>query len=269
VTDTYPRFILPDVVPPRQLNPRVDAQLNALILRMLSLKHEERGTAGELAAAMERGMTHAGRAADEPLFEWETLRPSQWTREELADAGHLGHRPRRRGREKALEVGQADAVKRGQEERRKADEQAPAVPRVKSRSWGPWLAALLALGLWPEKSGSLRTGSRTTEAQNTYKEEGDPASLGESVRSAPTTSAKLPDRDGISEEFPEQPLPGQLKPDAKGRCPKKQIVINGGCWFKVAVDLEDCPKFGYAYQGACYAPGRSTGRVPTAAPRER
>ena len=171
-----------------------------------------------------------------------------------------------------LEVGQADAVKREQVQRRKADEQAPAAtsaPVVKSRSWGPWLAALLALGLWPEETGSLRTGSRTTEARNTYKEEGDPASLGESARSAPTTSAKLPDRDGISEEFPEQPLPGQLKPDAKGRCPKKQIVINGGCWFKVAVDFEDCPRFGYAYQGACYAPGRSTGRVPTAAPRER
>jgi hypothetical protein len=272
VTDTYPRFIHPDIVPPRQLNPRVDAQLNALILRMLSLKPEERGTAGELAAAMERGMTHAGPAADEPLFEWETLRPSQWTREELADAGHLGHRPRRRGREKALEVGQADAVKRGQVERRKADKQAPAAsaaPRVKFRGWGPWLAALLALGLWPEETGSLRTGSRTTEARNTYKEEGDPASLGESAQSAPTTSAKLPDRDGISEEFPEQPLPGQLKPDAKGRCPKKQIVINGGCWFKVEVDLGDCPKFGYEYQGACYAPGRFTGRVPTAAPPGR
>ena len=92
VTDTYPRSIHLDIVPPRQLNPRVDAQLNALILRMLSLKPEERGTAGELAAAMERGMTHAGPAADEPLFEWETLRPSQWTREELADAGHLERR---------------------------------------------------------------------------------------------------------------------------------------------------------------------------------
>jgi len=268
VTDTYPRFIHPDVkqgqgelqggndvVPPRKLNPRVDAQLNALILRMLSLKPEERGTAGELAAALERGMTHAGPAADEPLFEWETLRPSQWTREELADAGHLGHRPRRRSREKALTVEQADA--------------ASAAPIVKPRSWGPWLAALLALGLWPEETGSLRTGSRTMEARNTYKEEGDAASLGERARNAPSTWAKLPDRDGISEEFPEQPLPGQLKPDAKGRCPKKQIVINGGCWFKVTVDLGDCPGVGYVYQGACYVPGRPTGRVPTAAPRER
>ncbi|HEX8697376.1 MAG TPA: serine/threonine-protein kinase, partial [Myxococcaceae bacterium] len=63
VTDTYPPFTDPctpegqlwltgGVTSPKQLNPRVDAQLNALILRMLSPRPEERGTAGELAEAL-------------------------------------------------------------------------------------------------------------------------------------------------------------------------------------------------------------------------
>jgi hypothetical protein len=59
----------------------VDAQLNALILRMLSPRPEERGPAGELAQAMRRGVAHAGPDADAPLFEWETQRPSEWTQE--------------------------------------------------------------------------------------------------------------------------------------------------------------------------------------------
>ncbi len=81
VTDVYPPSThpagehgqrwLPDgrgAPPPRQLNPRVDAQLNALILRMLSPRPEERGSALELAEAMERGVAHAPPSADEPLF---------------------------------------------------------------------------------------------------------------------------------------------------------------------------------------------------------
>jgi len=81
VTGTYPPFTHPAAdraqcwhpdgkgpPPPRQLNPRVDAQLNALILRMLSPRPEERGSALELAEAMERGVAHAPPSADTPLY---------------------------------------------------------------------------------------------------------------------------------------------------------------------------------------------------------
>ncbi|HYH98362.1 hypothetical protein [Hyalangium sp.] len=40
--------------PPLVLNPRVDTRLNALILRMLSVSPEQRGTAQELADALEQ-----------------------------------------------------------------------------------------------------------------------------------------------------------------------------------------------------------------------
>jgi len=58
---------------PRDLNPQVDPQLSALILRMLSVSAEARGTAGELAQALEA-------AAEE--VQASPARPSPW--EQLA-----------------------------------------------------------------------------------------------------------------------------------------------------------------------------------------
>jgi hypothetical protein len=249
----------------------VDAQLNALILRMLSPRPEERGAAGELAQAMERGVAHAGPSADAPLFEWETLKPSQWTEEDMAEAEHLGHRPRRRSRERALEAAQADGAERARMEQREAEVRTPtASPNRKRepRHKLPWIAALLTLWLWSGETGSLRTEPQPTVARSTSGEEPDAVSLGEAALKSSSERAKPTEGEGITEELPE-PLPGQLKPDGKGRCPKKQIANNGGCWFKVAVDLEDCPGIGYVYKGGCYVPGRTTMKVPTSAPRER
>jgi hypothetical protein len=249
----------------------VDAQLNALILRMLSPTPQERGTAGELAEAMEHGVAHSGPSADAPLFGWETLKPSEWTEEELAEAEHLGHRPRRRKRERVLKVEQADAAERAQVERREVE--ARAQPTASARqgrahSWLTWLAAAMALGLWPEETGSVRTQPLSTAARSSSKEERDAVSLGDTARSSPAVLAKDSLQDAIGEELPKNPLPGQLKPDAKGRCPNKQVAINGGCWLKVDFVPEECLGNGFAYQGGCYVPFFVSSREPASAPRE-
>jgi hypothetical protein len=270
VTDGYPRFLHPElehgwswlpgeegVVSARQLNPRVDAQLNALILRMLSPRPEERGLAGELAQAMERGVAHAGPSADAPLFEWETLVPSQWTPEELAEAEHLGYRPRHRDQKWALQASQADVAAR-------------APPRVEPRRWPVWLAAALAVGLLPSEPGLPRTGLRPPAYHQAFKGEGDVVSLGDSVPGASGEPGKASAQEAVAEELPEQPFADQIRPDARGRCPKpKQLALRGGCWFKLDANVEDCHGNGFAYQGACYVPVRASGKVPTSAPVKR
>jgi len=221
----------------------VDAQLNALILRMLSPRPEERGTAGELAEAMERGVTHAGPLADTPLFEWETQAASEWTEEERAQARVLGHRPRHRS-------------------------VAAPVRRVKARSWLPWLAAAMALGLWPAKPGGLRTRATLTAARGGSNAEGDEVSLGESAVSSSDAPSKAP-QDAIAQELPKQPRPGQLRPDAKGRCRKGLVAINGGCWRKLNLEPEECRGHDvYLYQEGCYFPIPASQPQPTSEPAD-
>jgi hypothetical protein len=70
----------------------------------------------------------------------------------------------------------------------------------------------------------------------------------------------------VAEELPKL-LPGQLKPDAKGRCRQGLHAINGGCWMKVG--LEECREDGFAYfiyKGTCYLPVFPRARQPSSAP---
>jgi len=280
VTDAYPPLPLPDMKagecwrpggpgapPPRQLNARVDAQLNALILRMLSAKPEARGSALELAAAKRRGVAHAPASADEPLFEWETLRPSQWTDKERAEARFLsGNRPRLRDRERVLRVAQADATAHAQAQQKEAQARVQVTAptrKEKARTWLTWLAAALALGLWPGEMGSVRIGQPPTAG------EGDAVSLGDAELSSPDEHAQDPVDGAIAEEPLKKPVPGQLKPDAKGRCPSKQIALNGGCWTKVDLSPEQCLGNGFMYQGSCHIPFFESSRRPTSAPQEK
>jgi len=245
VTDTYPPSTHPyepevgcwqpggtGPRPPRQLTPRVDAQLNALILRMLSPTPEERGTAGELAEALERGVAHGGPEADAPLFDWETQPPSEWTQQEQAEARFRGHRPRHRDR--------------------------PREPR----RWQPWLTALLAVALWPGDTGPGHTGQ---QAQSP----GDTVSLGDTALNQAPEPRTDTTHKAIVLEVPKTPRPGQLRPDKQGRCPDRQVAINGACWAKVDLSPEHCHGNVFTYQGGCYMPIDASGPVPTSEPASK
>ncbi len=278
VTDAYPPFTNPSTEegrcwlpggegarPPRQLNSRVDAQLNALILRMLSTRPEDRGTAGELAEAMRRGVAHAVPLAEVRLFEWETQARSDWTEAERAEALRLGHRPRRRDRKQVAEAERADAARRAEEDQRGPEVHArPGKParQMKPRSWLPWVAAMLTLGLLPEETGSVRTGHQATAEHNAV-------SLGDSALNPSAAEAKNTPKPVIAMELPKKPRPGQRRPDATGRCPPNKVAINGGCWLKVNFTPEECLVNGFTHQGGCYVPVYFSPSGPTSAHQER
>jgi hypothetical protein len=93
-------------------------------------------------------------------------------------------------------------------------------------------------------------------------------SLGDTALSSSAKRAKVPAEEVIAQELPEKPLPGQIRPDAKGQCRKGLIAINDGCWLKAGVELDACPGNGYVYRGGCYVPFFVSAREPTSAPRE-
>ncbi len=70
-------------------------------------------------------------------------------------------------------------------------------------------------------------------------------------------------------DLPSKPLPGQRRPDARGRCAsKRQIAINGGCWKKQMEPPEECDEDSYVYNGACYLPVYHRPRPPTSGPTD-
>jgi serine/threonine protein kinase len=246
--------------PPKELNPRVDPQLDALILRALSLKREERGTAEELAEALEQRVAQAGPEAHVPLFEWETQERAQWSLEDIASAGFSGHRPRRRARE---EVQATEPI----------SSQSHTQP---SHTWRAMAAAGLALAVWAWWAAPSQSGEEPPLAQ-AEPAQGDPpdagtAGLGEALASASTEpSPELRAMEVMAEETPPEPQPGQARPDAKGRCPRRrQVILNGSCWAEFPSDATECEeKGGYFYKKACYLPFYSSGRPPTSSPTDK
>jgi serine/threonine protein kinase len=264
--------------PTRELNPQVDPQLDALILRALSLKPEKRGTAEELADALEQRAAQAAPEAHAPLFDWETLEREKWPPEEVASPGFNHHRLRRREREQVHATMEAEAAAQAKAEAGEAQASTHAViptggvlPQEQSRRWLSWLA-LTAMGtllLWPRGTGPGRANEEfigmRCSPEAIGREPGS-ISIGDTAVTSSEPSGTAPTGRAVTHEVPPQPLPGQLKPDANGRCRKGQSAINGGCWLKASVDIQDCAGNGYVYRGSCYVPMFPPARGPTSAP---
>ncbi len=150
-----------------------------------------------------------------------------------------------------------------------------ASPRHAYAYWRPRLAmasaaGLLALGaiwmldLWGQERAVTQQEEETTAGT---------VAVGDSVLTAPLASTHAPSEGTpITQAPPAEPLPRQIRPDARGRCPEADMVaIDGGCWMKIAKDPKACAKseYSFAYQGACYVPAYRLKRPPaTSSPPE-
>ncbi|HZI15634.1 MAG TPA: serine/threonine-protein kinase [Myxococcus sp.] len=207
--------------PAHELNPDCCRELSRLISRMLFRQPEARGTAREVAEALEKAARKAGPEADRPLFHGRPERPA----------------PVRPGTE------------------------------VPTWNWRPWLAmasvagALAMLGVASRLSTPVRM--EFVRAPVTEQEEARDAGavgVGDSVLTAPVASPHAPSAGtSISVGIPPRPFPGQLRPDANGRCRYKSfkslVPINDGCWTPMNEDPKDCAASeAFYYKGACYVP---------------
>ncbi len=245
--------------PPLALNARVYSRLSALILRMLSLRPEDRGTARELAELLEQHVKNAGPQADQPLFAWETLERSAWSREDAAAASDLGHRPRYRDMAVVRAAQKRDAAERSTDERT-------------SQAWLVAAAAILiALGLcsalgqwiherWPAVAQAGQEDAGTGD--------GGVSELAQEALAAHVRRDAFPQgQPSISAEVPRKPLDGQRRTDSSGQCPRRgEFPINGGCWFRYEDVEPPCDTGQYEWLGRCYQPAFISPRPPTSNP---
>ncbi|MCY1015025.1 serine/threonine-protein kinase [Pyxidicoccus sp. MSG2] len=220
---------------PRASNNRCTLALADLIARMLALRPDARGSARELAQALEKAARTVGADADVPLFTGDEPRPSDtWP------PRHPEPRPSRRRRWPWLAVASLGG------------------PMALGAGW--------MLRMHPEEEPV------TAEAPMSVDErDGGTVAVGDSVLTAPVSSTQAPSTwSPIALDMPSRPFPGQSRPDATGRCPGSwQVPINGGCWARLAADPKECDKDSYVYKGICYLPVFPPSRPATSNPAEQ
>lgn len=231
----------------------VDPELHALVLRMLSVHPEQRGTAEELAQALEQAAEHSASKSIQPLA---TRAPLLALPLDHAGSGH------------AAEPQQADAPLSPQEipvaecSSVEADSAELVTPQALTRRAGPWLAlaAGLVLAVWarwtvPGQHSEEPAVARAETTEVDPPGEG-PAGLGEAAATSMGQSPPSPHQEAMAEEALPEPQPGQTRPDAKGRCPlKRQVALNGGCWLEIDLDRETCEgSGGRIFKKTCYLP---------------
>jgi predicted Ser/Thr protein kinase len=222
-------------------HPQVHPVLRERLPRLLSLAPEERGTAVELAEALEGAAARAVAPAPAVTASLMTEPPAE-----------------------AL-CASEQAVR-------------PAPVRTRS-SWralaavglsGLCLCALQALLRQPEEAlgGGL-------EACASGVPDPEPVAVGdEASRQLPASAHPPAEPEAVAQEPLPKPHPRQVRPDEKGKCPgRTQVALNEACWVEFpSMKAEACAENGYAYyKGRCYAPTVEAPEKPrpTSTPADR
>jgi hypothetical protein len=266
--------------PPRQLNANVSEELNGIILRLLM--QPERRFKGKIrlaAEALEHAAETAGPEADKPLFEWETVEPSGWSREEQRHAELHGHRVRRRDRATVQRTEQQDVEAKAEAERLK--ELAPAKPhlrlvhpREKVLRWLPWVLPGAVLCVWalgtqrkyePVQPPAEEPKVARAEEPDAGTPDGGTSGVGEEMLTAPSVEPVPRSSWGsVAKGLPKEPLPGQRRPPCELR---GDIELRGGCWDVHASMKPPCGAGYYEWDESCYQPSMEPQRQPTSEPR--
>ncbi|MDC0714563.1 serine/threonine-protein kinase [Stigmatella sp. ncwal1] len=219
VTGVYPPLSIEKAVRPTpcQLNPHVRPELSVLIERMLSESPRKRGSAEELAHALEAAAVNAGPEADVPFVITEQVR----TQYVLP--------PTRRGAPSRL---------------RELARLTPALAAVAAYV----LLSFFAMQDAPTPAWAFRAGigleeTRMAGMADAAVDASYLLPLSQWARRAPTIPV-------FAYDMPSRPLKHQKRPPCTRR---GETEINGGCWVRLDLELP-CKDGGYEWKGRCYMP---------------
>jgi len=252
--DEHGTWHLGGVIPPPALlkDSQVAPQLRALILRLLSVHPEERGTAAQLADELEQATRLFAPEPPESSVAGQATPPVALSTEKSSGTPAPAPLPSA-GPHETLE------------------------PRT-GRSW-PRLAlaaAGLALVVWAWLGDPSEPLEETTLAciEPAGVDSPDAGTGGLAEVAAATSMEQAPSpspQEAIAEDSPPKPLPGQTRPDEKGRCPRQwQLSLNGGCWELLSRERGSCDLLsGQMFKGLCYVPILPPERRPTSSPMNK
>jgi len=236
-----PSFRPPEWRPPEQLV-TVCPELAALIRQMLSLEPSARGSAAQLAQALDEAALSASLETDQPIVP------------RSLDRGGVAFR----AEAPAQAVPVAEPLDSGSFGVPVARKNRPGQPRVGRVSW-PWIAmtaglvVFLALqgGATRRHAANLATRSAADPLRDTSGEGASTSGLGHVALSACGGTEELASSvERISVDIPTTPLPGQARPP----CKRREVEINGGCWKLLADPAPPCTEREYEWRGLCYSP---------------
>jgi serine/threonine protein kinase len=271
--DEHGTWHLEAVLPPAPLlsGPHVQPLLREWVLRLLSVHPGQRGTAEELALELAQAAGHPAQELSPSSVAGPALAPeSPPPAEPTATAAPIP------------QVSAAPYETRAPLATESAEANISAQPpRLRAPEWRakPWLAlaaAALALAVWARLDTPGRASGQNSLACADGSGEGseDAGTRGLGEVTAATSMEQRPSaslQEKVAGEPLPEPLPGQTRPDAKGRCPlKRQVALNGGCWAETSWDREECVELGgQMFKGTCYVPSIPPGRRPTSSPKSK
>jgi tRNA A-37 threonylcarbamoyl transferase component Bud32 len=217
------RVLRDDPRPDLEHQPRLDPLLREWILRLLSLSPEERGTAVELAEALE----DAAARGEAPAPVVQAVHVTPLPAEEAAPPNRTVHHE-------------------------------PARPWS---PWHAMAAVGLgALFVWTLLAVVFTAGDvavRGMEACASDAPASRAVAVGDLPLEPPASAHPPSEHEAVAQAPLPEPHPGQVRTDKKGKCPgRRQVPLNGACWVEQpSATAEECKEDGYAYyKDRCYAP---------------
>ncbi|MDC0710082.1 serine/threonine-protein kinase [Stigmatella sp. ncwal1] len=227
--------------PPSELNPRVEPRLNALILRMLSVRAEERGSAGELARLLEKAAAEGGAPADAPLCPG-APREDVWKPAAERAEAPLTFKPPSHSRTGATLLTLASYLG--------VALLAGALAWAMARNPPPPLQ---------EHEDAIVIAHASFAGE---ERDGGTSGLADTALPALVVPPGAPSGwELISLPMPEDPFRNQRRaPHCEAPL---EVTLRSGCWIALRDVKPPCGKYGYEWRGGCYLPSYSPQRQPT------
>lgn len=122
---------------------------------------------------------------------------------------------------------------------------------------------LAIVAAWGVMQRQFVEGAPIGSAQEAREEgiaDGESVGVGDTAPTTPVSAVPLvPERDGIALDMPNKPFPGQRQPP----CEPPEIEINGGCWVGLIDATPPCGSRSYEWKKRCYWPSFAPPRPST------